>query len=320
MSLDDGPDGPLEHTLLVVREVSVYKIPPRQSSGGYKCAEWLVGDKIWGGRLRVVSVGDKCEIRLEDSNTGELFAACHVTPGQRDASVEAATDSSRYFVLKIDDGRGRHAFIGLGFAERNAAFDFNVALTDHEKHVLNERQRADEVASGGAETAGEDSQPKLDLKLKEGETIRISMKKPSSSSSTSTSSKPSSSSSVRVGILAPPPGSSGIARLAPPGSSGSTARLAPPGTSSSSSSRSSASGGRSAAATGGAATAAAATGGAGGGVSAVPVSAPAGGGQVGAFADFSQIQSSLPSTTQPASSKAPASSSNAPAAAGWATF
>ncbi|CAI5937645.1 unnamed protein product [Closterium sp. NIES-64] len=44
-----------------------------------------------------------------------------------------------------------------------------------------------------------------------------------------------------------------------------------------------------------------------------------GGGQSGAFADFSQLQSSLPPATQPAPSNPP-SSTNAPAAAGWATF
>ncbi|RWW22632.1 hypothetical protein GW17_00013159 [Ensete ventricosum] len=130
-----------EHTLLVVREVLVYKIPPRSSSGGYKCGEWLQSDKIWSGRLRVVSCGDRCEIRLEDPGSGELFAACFVRPGQRENSVETVLDSSRYFVLKIEDGQGKHAFIGLGFNERNEAFDFNVALSDHEKYLRREHDK-----------------------------------------------------------------------------------------------------------------------------------------------------------------------------------
>ncbi|KAF8394259.1 hypothetical protein HHK36_020466 [Tetracentron sinense] len=130
-----------EHTLLVVREVTIYKIPPRSTSGGYKCGEWLQSDKIWSGRLRVVSCSERCEIRLEDPNSGELFAACFVLPGQRENSVETVLDSSRYFVLKIEDGRGKHAFIGLGFTERNEAFDFNVALSDHEKYVKREHEK-----------------------------------------------------------------------------------------------------------------------------------------------------------------------------------
>ena len=156
-------DEPLEHTLLIVREVSVYKIAPRGSSGGYKCGEWLQSDKIWTGRLKVISLNDMCEVRLEDSNTGELFAACPVIPGKRDVTVENVVDSSRYFVLRIDDGRGKHAFIGLGFAERNEAFDFNVALSDHEKYVKREAEKEEARGSSKDETP---SQPSLDLRLK----------------------------------------------------------------------------------------------------------------------------------------------------------
>ncbi|KAK6143954.1 hypothetical protein DH2020_020774 [Rehmannia glutinosa] len=171
-----------EHTLLVVREVSVFKIPPRPTSGGYKCGEWLQSDKIWSGRLRVVSGNSRCEIRLEEPNSGELFAACFVNPGQRDAAVEPVLDSSRYFVLRIEDGRGKHAFVGLGFSERNEAFDFNVALSDHEKYVKREVEM--EVGSGGG-GAGEEGQidihPAVHHRLKEGETIRINVKnKPTS--------------------------------------------------------------------------------------------------------------------------------------------
>lgn len=171
MSFDE--DDHFEHTLLVVREVCVYKIPPRSTSGGYKCGEWLQSDKIWSGRLRVVSCRERCEIRLEDPATGELFAACFVHPGQRETSVETVLDSSRYFVLKIEDGRGKHAFIGLGFTERNEAFDFNVALSDHEKHVKREQEKEDGGESGENHI---DIHPAVNHRLKEGETIRISVK------------------------------------------------------------------------------------------------------------------------------------------------
>ncbi|KAL6954626.1 hypothetical protein U1Q18_044047 [Sarracenia purpurea var. burkii] len=58
-------------------------------------------DKIWTNRLRVVSCKDRCEIWLEDPNSGELFGVCFVHPGERESSVESVLDSSRYFVLKI---------------------------------------------------------------------------------------------------------------------------------------------------------------------------------------------------------------------------
>jgi len=165
MSFEVEEEEAFEHTLLVVREVSVYKIPPRTTSGGYKCGEWLQSDKIWSGRIRVVSRRDRCEIRLEDPNSGDLFAACFVYPGQRESAVEPVLDSSRYFVLKIEDGRGKHAFIGLGFNERNEAFDFNVALSDHEKYVRREHEK-ESGDSAAAEESQIDIHPAVNHRLK----------------------------------------------------------------------------------------------------------------------------------------------------------
>eukprot|EP00898_Chlorokybus_atmophyticus_P006259 jgi/Chlat1/6634/Chrsp482S06112 len=164
-----------ESTLFVCREVHVYRIPPRASSGGYKVAEWLASSKIWSGRLRVLSAGEKCIIRLEDSNTSELFAECPILSGQRDRVVESATDSSRYFVLRIQDPSGRHAFIGIGFNERNEAFDFNVALSDHDKYLQREKDAPAELSKPITEDAP--PVPAIsELKLKEGQTISINVK------------------------------------------------------------------------------------------------------------------------------------------------
>lgn len=228
MSFDDEES--FEHTLLVVREVCVYKIPPRTTSGGYKCGEWLQSDKIWTGRLRVVSCKDRCEIRLEDPNSGELFAACFVQPGQRENAVETVLDSSRYFVLKIEDGTGKHAFIGLGFNERNEAFDFNVALSDHEKYVRRELEKE------SGETSESDSHidihPAVNHRLKEGETIRINVKpKPTSGtgmlSAAGLSGGVSVSAKAKTVGLAPPPSGMGKIRtpLPPPPNDPAAARI-----------------------------------------------------------------------------------------------
>ncbi|KAG2401850.1 uncharacterized protein HKW66_Vig0191130 [Vigna angularis] len=45
------------------------------------------------------------------------------------------TSSSRASCTLIEDSRGKHAFIGLEFNERNEAFDFNVALSYHGMNV-----------------------------------------------------------------------------------------------------------------------------------------------------------------------------------------
>ncbi|KAJ1694028.1 hypothetical protein LUZ63_010726 [Rhynchospora breviuscula] len=219
-------DEAFEHTLLVVREVSVYKIPPRASSGGYKCGEWLQSDKIWSGRLRVVSCGTRCEVRLEDPASGELFAACFVHPGQREQSVETVLDSSRYFVIKIEDGTGKHAFVGLGFNERNEAFDFNVALSDHEKYLKRENEK--EVVGEEGEDSHIDINPVVNRRLKEGETIRINVKTKTSGSGASAGMLSSAGLSgvgqakekATVGgagsLLAPPPGAGKLRSPLPP--------------------------------------------------------------------------------------------------------
>ncbi|PKA54161.1 Uncharacterized protein AXF42_Ash018171 [Apostasia shenzhenica] len=218
-----------EHTLLVVREVSVFKIPPRSTSGGYKCGEWLQSDKIWSGRLRVVSCGERCEIRLEDPSSGELFAACFFLPGQRESSVENVLDSSRYFVLKIEDGQGKHAFIGLGFNERNEAFDFNVALSDHEKYVRREHEKESEDGEG--EESSIDIHPAVNHRLKAGETIRINVKSKASSGTGMLSaaglSGGASGTRQAGALLAPPPDGGGKIRspLPPPPNDPAVARI-----------------------------------------------------------------------------------------------
>lgn len=64
--------------------------------------------------MRMVSSGAALNIKLEDKMSGQLFANCPVEayPG---VAIEPVSDSSRYFVLRIQDDNGRSAFIGVGF-------------------------------------------------------------------------------------------------------------------------------------------------------------------------------------------------------------
>ena len=54
--------------------------------------------------------------------------------------VERTLDSGRYFVLKIANDKGQHAFIGIAFNERNDAFDFNIALSEFKAECERETQ------------------------------------------------------------------------------------------------------------------------------------------------------------------------------------
>jgi hypothetical protein len=51
-----------------------------------------------------------------------VFANAPYDPAK--SCVEAVLDSSRYFVIRVEDA-GRKAFIGMGFAERTDSFDFS---------------------------------------------------------------------------------------------------------------------------------------------------------------------------------------------------
>lgn len=126
-----------------------------------------MNEPAWSGRLRMVSKGPALEVKLEDKTTGQLYAKCPIEayPG---VAIESVSDSSRYFVLRIQDDNGRSAFIGIGFGDRSDSFDMNVALQDHFKWVKNQEQIEKEKTEGPKE--------QLDLGFKEGETIKINMK------------------------------------------------------------------------------------------------------------------------------------------------
>ncbi|XP_072280395.1 adaptin ear-binding coat-associated protein 1 isoform X1 [Pyxicephalus adspersus] len=185
-----------ESVLCVKPEISVYRIPPRASNRGYRASDWKLDQPDWTGRMRLTSKGKVAYIKLEDKVTGELFAQAPVDqfPG---IAVETVTDSSRYFVIRIQDGNGRSAFIGIGFSDRGDAFDFNVSLQDHFKWVKQETELS-------KEPQGQDNHPKLDLGFKEGQTIKLNignMKKKDGSC------KPrGGAGSGGIGLLPPPPG------------------------------------------------------------------------------------------------------------------
>jgi len=179
---------------MVKQEVFVYKIPPRQSARGYRAADWNLSSPDWTGRLRIMESARKVRLRLEDKNSGELFAACPVDsyPG---TAVEAVTDSSRYFVIKIVDETGRSAYIGIGFSDRADSFDMNVTLQDHFQGVKKEEKISKEVLEPG---------PQLDLAFKDGQTIKVNINIPKSDKS-KTRSK---AGGLAGGLLPPPPAGS----------------------------------------------------------------------------------------------------------------
>ncbi|KDP31786.1 hypothetical protein JCGZ_12247 [Jatropha curcas] len=161
----------IELILFQVSECYVYLIPPRKSAASYRADEWNVNKWAWEGTLKVVNKGEECIIRLEDKTTGELYAKAFLRNGEPHP-VEPVIDSSRYFVLRIEeniDGRLRHAFIGIGFRERTEAYDFQAALHDHVKY-LNKKKTAEEMEQHFQKTSS------VDYSLKEGENLVLQIK------------------------------------------------------------------------------------------------------------------------------------------------
>lgn len=166
-----------ERTLLVCREVLIYKLPPRASAAGHKAQDWPKENWLFTGRLRIVAVGEQATLIIEDPNTGELFAKCPYDNDHPATCVEPVTDSSRYFVIRVSSDDGRHAYLGMGFRERPEAFDFNVALQDHIKQVFAAKAGVSAAASLGddAQGPGAPAQPTRDLSLKDGERITVNI-------------------------------------------------------------------------------------------------------------------------------------------------
>lgn len=160
----------VERVHIQIKDAHVFKLPKLQSvSVGYRGADWK--EKVWQGTIKVVTRGkDHLAIVLIDKNNGDIFAVCPM----REGAVERCIDSSRYFVLRIENQQGRHMFIGVAFNERNDAFDFNTALQDAVKDIEHEKNPT--LAYTG---------PTKDYSLKEGQKIRVSIPKISHSDSSS---------------------------------------------------------------------------------------------------------------------------------------
>ncbi|KAI0196044.1 hypothetical protein EV127DRAFT_121051 [Xylaria flabelliformis] len=217
------PSDAIQRVLFIVGTVHVYNIPPMAPGRGHVAAMWTAEDQrqIFTARLRILETaiteasGEekvKADIVLEDQRNGQLFAAAPYTAA---AVVEPASDSSRFFALRVQDGAGRKATLGIGFEERSDAFDFGVSLQEAQKTL----GWAQDGPPGNKPTVErKDSVEKRDLSLKEGETITVNLparfgrRKPQTGEESSGAnlssfslSPPPSTSSKGGGILPPPP-------------------------------------------------------------------------------------------------------------------
>jgi hypothetical protein len=148
----------IERVRCVIKDAHVFKLPPRPTSGGWRGADWR--DEVWQGTVKVVERDEMTLVLLVDKTSGDVFAVCPI----KDGAVDRCVDSSRYFVLKIENDNGRHMFVGVAFNERNDSFDFNTSLEDAK------RERAAPIQNNLPNL------PEKDYSIKEGEKIRVKIK------------------------------------------------------------------------------------------------------------------------------------------------
>ncbi|VDM69174.1 unnamed protein product [Strongylus vulgaris] len=76
-----------ESIALVKPEIFVYRIPPLGTNRGHKAADWKLDAPDWTGRMKLVAIGRRLELRLEDKTTALLSLGycilhvkkCHVS-------------------------------------------------------------------------------------------------------------------------------------------------------------------------------------------------------------------------------------------------
>ncbi|KAK9838777.1 hypothetical protein WJX74_003226 [Apatococcus lobatus] len=163
------------------KEAYVYQVPPAGTIG-HRAETWNVDKWLQEVSVQVVTHQDDCWVRLLDFTTGELFADCPI-PNDKplQTAVDAVVDSSRYFVLRlVDQDSGRHAFMGLGFREREQASNFNTALYEHSQYLRRKKEAAEmrQAYESAASSDADDAAPSLpvqDLSLKPGQTLKLKL-------------------------------------------------------------------------------------------------------------------------------------------------
>ena len=190
--LDLGNDnvdvGPIQQTLVQIRECFVYRVAATHSARGYAAGDWGLDKPMATCSCVVKALGEEAAIQLfkqhdadDDSGARKMLAQSIIVlskdPAEKSSRVEyfcePCTDTSRYFVIKVQDPRNpsRVASLGIGFRLKEDAYSFTAALQDHAKYVKNQRETEAFKATGGL--SGAAAAPSVDLSLKEGQTMKV---------------------------------------------------------------------------------------------------------------------------------------------------
>lgn len=89
------------------------------------------------GNLKITAVGETCVVHFMTFENQE-YAKAVIADNFKD-SVQKVVDSSRGYAIKLTSDDGRSMWVGIGFHDRNDAFDFYAAFEDFQKKREMER-------------------------------------------------------------------------------------------------------------------------------------------------------------------------------------
>jgi hypothetical protein len=113
----------------------MFKIPPMSNPSGHLFGSWK--ENIWTGNIKITAVGETCTVKFITFE-GQEYAKAIIADNFKD-SVQKVVDSSRGYAIKLTSDDGRSMWVGIGFHDRNDAFDFYAAFEDFQKKREMER-------------------------------------------------------------------------------------------------------------------------------------------------------------------------------------
>lgn len=170
----------------------MYKVPPLTTASGHRAESFGLDNPLFTGHLKVIQTDLKLRVaiyRYKDVTTLLttpenliLFGECPIEiepKGDITPFVDSVADSSRYFVIRIKDPASKRSVsIGIGFRERETAFDFKSSLNEYVRYV-DRMCTANEMSKEQADLMGDDEEAAgavkqlKDMSLQEGVKIHV---------------------------------------------------------------------------------------------------------------------------------------------------
>ena len=203
-------------TLTKIDKCFTFKVPSRGPSG--YSANLLKENPMGNYGLEIISKGKEAVIMLKKPD-GSVYCMSPIKPNGAEC-YEKSFDSSRYFVLRLEDPRtGKTGSIGVGFNKREEALEFKVTIQDFLVRVRREATNKTEVVKDHQDTG----QFKLEGKIK----MKLAVPGGSKKKKKKKDSKDKSKSSGSGISLSAPPSSTGRRRKKKSAAAGGGASSAP---------------------------------------------------------------------------------------------